>query len=85
MTQLTTQHQPRHTESLSKFQGGQRPCQSGAFFMPEMGSYPSLAGVETRHTTPARENRDAVSLNTESAPGRPHKGSLSLKNFKEVI
>lgn len=56
-----------YTGDLSISSGGQRPCQSGAFFMPEMGCYLSLVGVETGHTIPARGNPDAVPLDRECA------------------
>lgn len=72
-----------YTGSLSILHGGQRPCQSGAFFVPAMGNYLSLVGVETRHTIPERGNRDAATMKAESAPDRPNKGGLSQKT-KEV-
>ena len=74
-----------YTESLSILHGGQRPCQSGAFFMPAMGNYLSLVGVETRHTIPERGNRDAATMKAESAPDRPHKGGLSQFSWRPVM
>ena len=71
-----------YTESLSILHVGQRPCQSGAFFMPAMGNYLSLVGVETRHTIPERGNRDAATMKAESAPDRPHKGGLSQFSWR---
>lgn len=74
-----------YTGSLSILHGGQRPCQSGAFFMPAMGNYLSLVGVETRHTIPERGNRDAATMKAESAPDRPHKGGLSQFSWRPVM
>ena len=74
-----------YTGSLSILHGGQRPCQSGAFFMPAMGNYLSLVGVETRHTIPERGNRDAATMKAESAPDRPHKGDLSQFSWRPVM
>lgn len=67
-----------YSESLSISSGGQRPCQSGAFFMPvRRQTYPSRTGVETRHTTPARGNRDAVPLDRECARSPAQRWPLS--------
>ena len=70
-----------YTESLSQSQAVIPPRQSAAFFMPACRqSYPSLVGVETRHTTPARGNRDAASCEPRVRPtARTKAASLNHK------
>lgn len=65
-TELTSSHQGRNLKaSLNKVRSF-RPVSLRLFFMParcmRAGSTCSLVGVETGHTTPARENPDAALL-----------------------
>ena len=73
-----------HTESLSNIKAVVPPRQSADFFMPACRqSYPSLVGVETGHTIPARGNPDAVSLMPRVRP-TTRTQVVSLKTSKEV-
>ena len=82
---LTRTALARHTESLSNIKAVVPPRQSADFFMPACRqSYPSLVGVETGHTIPARGNPDAVSLMPRVRP-TTRTQVVSLKTSKEVI
>lgn len=77
---LTQNIKSGHTESLSKLNGGRSaPSDSGFFYARNGQLYPSLVGVENRHTTPARENLYAVSVKPRVRPTARIVGSLSLK------
>ena len=75
-----------YTGSLSKKYAVIPPRQSAAFFMPtrfmRVGFISSLVGVETGHTTPARENPDAASYLPRVRPTARIEGGLSQKKYE---